>query len=286
MDTPAPTQMGRGSRVGHCRGADGLSRGAGLHARSHGIASAAGAANRHVARAHGRLDWSDAARAMLPWRFPPYWPRSSRQRSRCACFSRASGGTVITARSNSGHVGGIETPRPPHRRQSGSNGREGPPASGVDALWPAGLLLVAAAAAGFAPVKPDLSGKRIVAYDDGTLDWTTADPGNVLRRDSCRDTASCPARHQSRRGVRRLQGPPRGRPPRRRCVDRAAAGKAVRCVRGDQRYGHVNAVKIGTVSRRNARGSPPENLGLRQCGRQARCGGRAGEPRRHRRQCA
>ena len=41
------------------------------------------------------------------------------------------------------------------------------------------LLLIAAAAVGIAPVKPDLSGRRIVAYDDGTIDWSTTDPGNV-----------------------------------------------------------------------------------------------------------
>ncbi len=44
---------------------------------------------------------------------------------------------------------------------------------------PAGLLLLTAAAVGIAPVKPDLTGRRVVAYDDGTIDWTTSDPGNV-----------------------------------------------------------------------------------------------------------
>jgi hypothetical protein len=44
---------------------------------------------------------------------------------------------------------------------------------------PVALLLLAAAAVGIAPVKPDLAGRRIVAYDDGTIDWTTTDPGNV-----------------------------------------------------------------------------------------------------------
>ena len=46
-------------------------------------------------------------------------------------------------------------------------------------LAPAVLLVVAAAAAMVAPVKPDLTGRRIVAYDDGSLDWTVVDPGNV-----------------------------------------------------------------------------------------------------------
>ena len=44
---------------------------------------------------------------------------------------------------------------------------------------PAGLLIVAAVAMTFSPVNPDLKGRRIVAYDDGATDWTTADPGTV-----------------------------------------------------------------------------------------------------------
>ncbi|MGO9108557.1 MAG: hypothetical protein ACLP9L_04925 [Thermoguttaceae bacterium] len=44
---------------------------------------------------------------------------------------------------------------------------------------PAGLLIVAEAAMTFSPVRPDLEGRRIVAYDDGATDWTTADPGAV-----------------------------------------------------------------------------------------------------------
>ena len=44
---------------------------------------------------------------------------------------------------------------------------------------PAGLLIVAAVAVTLTPVKPDLTGRRIVAYDDGTTDWGTTDPGSV-----------------------------------------------------------------------------------------------------------
>jgi hypothetical protein len=44
---------------------------------------------------------------------------------------------------------------------------------------PALLLFIAAAAIGIAPVKPDLAGKRIVAYDDGKIDWTTSDPSTA-----------------------------------------------------------------------------------------------------------
>ena len=43
---------------------------------------------------------------------------------------------------------------------------------------PAGLLFFSTVALALAPVKPDLAGRKIVAYDNGTLDWTTADPGN------------------------------------------------------------------------------------------------------------
>ncbi len=44
---------------------------------------------------------------------------------------------------------------------------------------PAGLLIVAAAAMTLSPVQPDLKGRRIVAYDDGAIDWTTTNPGTV-----------------------------------------------------------------------------------------------------------
>ena len=38
---------------------------------------------------------------------------------------------------------------------------------------------MAAVAMTLSPVKPDLKGRRIVAYDDGTTDWSTTDPGAV-----------------------------------------------------------------------------------------------------------
>ena len=44
---------------------------------------------------------------------------------------------------------------------------------------PAGLMIVAAVALVLSPVQPDLTGRRIVAYDDGTIDWSTVDPGLV-----------------------------------------------------------------------------------------------------------
>jgi len=44
---------------------------------------------------------------------------------------------------------------------------------------PAGLLIVAAMALTLSPVKPDLTGRRIVAYDDGATDWSLTDPGTV-----------------------------------------------------------------------------------------------------------
>ncbi len=44
---------------------------------------------------------------------------------------------------------------------------------------PAGLLLLAAVTLTLSPVKPDLTGRRIVAYDDGATDWSAADPGAV-----------------------------------------------------------------------------------------------------------
>ena len=40
-------------------------------------------------------------------------------------------------------------------------------------------MIVAAVAMTFSPVKPDLKGRRIVAYDDGATDWSTTDPGTV-----------------------------------------------------------------------------------------------------------
>ncbi|MGA2255751.1 MAG: hypothetical protein ABSG53_13985 [Thermoguttaceae bacterium] len=46
---------------------------------------------------------------------------------------------------------------------------------------PAGLMIVAAVAITLAPVKPDLQGRRIVAYDDGATDWSTSDTGTVPR---------------------------------------------------------------------------------------------------------
>ncbi len=75
--------------------------------------------------------------------------------------------------------------RPRHRRDRRilGNGGENPdrvrPTIGWMTFGPAGLLLVAAASASLAPVTPDLAGRKIVAYDDGSLDWSTANSGNV-----------------------------------------------------------------------------------------------------------
>ena len=44
---------------------------------------------------------------------------------------------------------------------------------------PAGLMIVAAMALALTPANPNLSGRRIMVYDDGATDWTTADPGTV-----------------------------------------------------------------------------------------------------------
>jgi len=44
---------------------------------------------------------------------------------------------------------------------------------------PAGLLIVTAITLTLSPVKPGLTGRRIVAYDDGATDWSLTDPGTV-----------------------------------------------------------------------------------------------------------
>jgi hypothetical protein len=43
---------------------------------------------------------------------------------------------------------------------------------------PSALLIVAAIAMTLSPIKPDLKGRQIVAYDDGATDWSTTDPGD------------------------------------------------------------------------------------------------------------
>jgi hypothetical protein len=40
-------------------------------------------------------------------------------------------------------------------------------------------MIVAAVALTLSPVNPNLNGRRIVAYDDGTIDWSSTDPGGV-----------------------------------------------------------------------------------------------------------
>ncbi len=235
----------------------------------------------------GVWTWSDAARAMLPWHLPVL----------AAVFQTAVAVCVFLAAPRPAPVD--DAPEAIAGMSAESKRRDrriaGNPAAMAgkvrpQAAWmlfaPAGLLLVAAAAAGFAPVKPDLSGKRIVAYDDGTLDWTTADPGNVAPGLVPR-YGLLPALVTSLGGEFVVskdlhEGDLRDAdvlivlPPGKPSDVSAEISDTVTSM----------PAKIGTVSRRNARGSPPENLGLRQCGRQARCGGRAGEPRRHRRQCA
>ncbi len=131
----------------------------------------------------GVWTWSNAVHAMLPWHLPvlaallhgvvavfmfrlvewpaphyataeemPFEVADSRRRDRRQ--RRIVGNPVDT----------VETVRPQ---------------AALRLFAPAGLVIIAAAAVGLAPLKPDLAGRRIVVYDDGSIDWTTNDPGNV-----------------------------------------------------------------------------------------------------------
>jgi hypothetical protein len=130
----------------------------------------------------GLWTWSNAVHAMLPWHLPLLamifqaavavilfrsvsWPMSPQE----AIPEKASDAASARRRDR-------------RERRIVDNPVAAAKAVRPQAAWlrfaPAGLLLVAAAAVGIAPIKPDLTGRRVVAYDDGTIDWTTSDPGN------------------------------------------------------------------------------------------------------------
>ncbi len=138
----------------------------------------------------GLWTWSNAMHAMLPWHLPVLamiaqtaiavimfrsvsWPVSSEE----TAPDKSSTEKTITEKTREA----ANVKRRDRRMVDKplENARSIRPQAVWLRLVPAGLLVVAAAAVGVAPVKPDLAGRRVVAYDDGTIDWTTSNPGNI-----------------------------------------------------------------------------------------------------------
>ena len=128
----------------------------------------------------GVWTWSDAVRTVLPWHLPVL-TAILQTAVAVLMFSLtpwpAAAGDAATEIANAS----AETRR--RDRRIIGNTADASEKVRPQPAWlrfaPAGLLVVVAAAATLAPVKPDLAGRRIVAYDNGSLDWTTTDPGNV-----------------------------------------------------------------------------------------------------------
>ena len=129
----------------------------------------------------GIWTWGNAIRTLLPWNLPVLdavfqctvaigmfglttWQAMPCDRQRVADKSPAAGGKRRNRR-----LLGVPSPSQGWLNSQMDWRRFGP----------AGLLVVAAVAMTFSPVKPDLSGRRIVAYDDGATDWSTANPGTA-----------------------------------------------------------------------------------------------------------
>ena len=127
----------------------------------------------------GLWTWGNALRVLLPWNLPVL----------AAAFQSmvAVGMFRLTAPHRDPLPEGEGDPAAAEGKRR-NRSLQGGPALPHDRLnwaadWrrfgPAGLMLVAAVALTLSPVQPDLKGRRIVAYDDGTIDWSTTDPGTV-----------------------------------------------------------------------------------------------------------
>ncbi len=184
----------------------------------------------------GIWTWGNAIRMLLPWNLPVL----------AAVFHSAAAVGIfhLTAWQTTPHdladESNINSADHDHeymvpegkRRNRSLQGEPALPLDGRNSLmtWrrfaPAGLLIVAAVAMTLSPVRPDLKGRRIVAYDDGTTDWSTADPGTVPPGQSPR-YGLLPALVESLGGqfIAREESC-RGRSPRRRRADHLAAPPA------------------------------------------------------------
>jgi hypothetical protein len=132
----------------------------------------------------GLWTWGNALRALLPWNLPVL-AAVFHSAAAVAIFHRTFGKRAAadlqgdagdSLPSPSGRGAGGEGKRRQRSPQGGpTNGRPG----NLPAFWvaPAALLILATVAMTLTPVKPDLKGRRIVAYDDGTIDWSTTDAG-------------------------------------------------------------------------------------------------------------
>ena len=120
------------------------------------------------------------------------------------------------------------------------------------------------------PVKPDLKGRRIVAYDDGATDWSTADPGTVppgrlprygllpvlvesLGGEFIRSRDLADADLQRRRRAHRLAAP---------------IGRQCRMRRPRRRFPAISKTGFGAMSPAGGRmivaGDPETNLGVEE----------------------
>ena len=128
----------------------------------------------------GTWTWGNAIRTLLPWNLPVLAAvlqcMVAAGMFRLTAWQAMPDDLPNETNENSAAVEGKR------RNRSLQGGPELPGARwNAAANWrrfgPAGLLIAAAVAITLSPVKPDLKGRRIVAYDDGATDWSTSDTG-------------------------------------------------------------------------------------------------------------
>jgi hypothetical protein len=130
----------------------------------------------------GIWTWGNAIRVLLPWNLPllaaVFQGAVAVGMFRLIAWQPTAHDLPSEREANSAAAEGKRRNR---SLQGGPARQSDPPnlATSWRRFGPAGLLIVAAAAMTLAPVEPELKGRRIVAYDDSAIDWSTTDPGTV-----------------------------------------------------------------------------------------------------------
>jgi hypothetical protein len=133
----------------------------------------------------GIWTWGNAIRALLPWNLPLL----------AAIFHSAVAVGMFRLTTWPATTEDLPAEKDPASAEIGPAASEGRrrnrslqsglagPVQPMHVNWlrfaPGGLLIVAAVLLTYTPGRPDLQKRRIVAYDDGSTDWSTADTGSV-----------------------------------------------------------------------------------------------------------